>query len=57
MNIHQLTFSPTDGTRRVGGSICKTLDVESLITELCTKQENLKYPRMSYSYNYCTFTS
>ena len=44
MNIHQITFSPTDGTRRVSESICKAFDVESYITELCTKQENLKYP-------------
>lgn len=44
MNIHQLTFSPTGGTRRVSKSICKAFDVESNITELCTKKENLKYP-------------
>ena len=44
MNIHQITFSPTGGTRRVSESICKAFDVESYITELCTKQENLKYP-------------
>lgn len=44
MNIHQITFSPTGGTRRVSESICKAFDVESYITELCTKQEILKYP-------------
>lgn len=43
MNIHQLTFSPTGGTRRVRESICKAFDVDNYITELCTKQENLKY--------------
>lgn len=47
MNIHQLTFSPTGGTRRVSESICKAFDVESYITELCTKQENLKYPSIN----------
>lgn len=44
MNIHQLTFSPTGGTRRVSEAICKAFNVESHITELCTKQEKLKYP-------------
>ena len=47
MNIHQLTFSPTGGTRRVSKSICKAFDVESNITELCTKQEKLKYPNIN----------
>lgn len=48
MNIHQLTFSPTGGTRRVSKSICKAFDVESNITELCTKKENLKYPSINF---------
>lgn len=44
MNIHQLTFSPTGGTRRVSEAICKAFNVECDITELCIKQEKLKYP-------------
>lgn len=44
MNIHQLTFSPTGGTRRVSEAICKAFNVECHITELCIKQEHLKYP-------------
>ncbi len=47
MNIHQLTFSQTGGTRRVSESICKAFDVENYITELCTKQEYLKYPSIN----------
>ena len=48
MDIHQLTFSPTGGTRRVSESICKVFDVENYITELCTKQENLQYPSINF---------
>lgn len=44
MNIHQIIFSPTGGTRRVSELICKGFEAESCITELCTKKENLKYP-------------
>ena len=47
MNIHQITFSPTGGTRRVSELLCKGFDTESCITELCTKQENLKYPSIN----------
>ena len=47
MNIHQITFSPTGGTRRVSELLCKGFDIESCITELCTKQENLKYPSIN----------
>ena len=44
MNIHQITFSPTGGTRRVSELLCKGIAAESNLTELCTKLENLKYP-------------
>ena len=44
MNIHQISFSPTGGTRRVGELLCKGFDAECYATELCTKLENLKYP-------------
>ena len=44
MNIHQISFSPTGGTRRVGELLCKGFDAKCYATELCTKQENLKYP-------------
>ena len=44
MNIHQITFSPTGGTRRVSELLCKGIAADSNLTELCTKLENLKYP-------------
>ena len=47
MNIHQITFSPTGGTRRVSELLCKGIDADSNITELCIKQKNLKYPTIN----------
>ena len=44
MNLHQITFSPTGGTRRVSELLCKGIAADSNLTELCTKLENLKYP-------------
>lgn len=44
MTIHNITFSPTGGTRRVGELLCKELGGECVTTELCTKKENLKLP-------------
>jgi len=44
MNIHLITFSPTGGTRRVSESLCKALSNENVVTELCTKSQNLSYP-------------
>ena len=47
MNIHQITFSPTGGTRRVSELLCKGFGAKSCLTELCTKEENLEYPDIS----------
>lgn len=44
MNIHQITFSPTGGTRRVSELLCQGFADNSSFTELCTKEDNLKYP-------------
>ena len=44
MNILQITFSPTGGTHRVSEYLCKGFGAESSFTELCTKQQKLKYP-------------
>ena len=44
MKIHQITFSPTGGTRRVSELLCKGIVADSNLTEICTKQGNLKYP-------------
>ena len=46
MTIHQITFSPTGGTRRASEFLCKGFDAESTITELCTQEENLNYPNI-----------
>ena len=47
MTIHQITFSPTGGTRRASEFLCKGFDAESTITELCTQEENLNYPNIA----------
>ncbi len=47
MKIHQITFSPTGGTRRVSELLCKGFGAKSCLTELCTKEENLDYPDIS----------
>ena len=44
MTIHNITFSPTGGTRRVGELLCNEFGGECVTTELCTKKENLKLP-------------
>ena len=44
MTIHNIIFSPTGGTRRVGELLCKEFGGECVTTELCTKKENLKLP-------------
>lgn len=44
MKIHQITFSPTGGTRRVSEALCKNCLEKILTTELCTKETNLTYP-------------
>lgn len=44
MTIHNITFSPTGGTRRVGELLCNEFGGECVTTELCTKEENLKLP-------------
>lgn len=44
MTIHNIKFSPTGGTRRVGELLCNEFGGECVTTELCTKEENLKLP-------------
>lgn len=46
MTIHQITFSPTGGTRRASEFLCKGFNAKSTITELCTQEENLNYPNI-----------
>lgn len=47
MTIHQITFSPTGGTRRVSELLCKGLGGASTYTELCTKHQDLKLPHIA----------
>lgn len=42
--IHQITFSPTGGTRRVSELLCAGFEAQSTLTELCTPKDGLKYP-------------
>lgn len=44
MNIHQITFSPTGGTRRVSDYICEGIDAKPLVTDLCVKEEQIRLP-------------
>jgi flavodoxin len=44
MKIHQITFSPTGGTRRVCEYICEGFDARPLVTDLCVKEEQIRLP-------------
>lgn len=39
MTIHQITFSPTGGTRRVSELLCSGIEAKSILTELCVKKK------------------
>lgn len=44
MKIHQITFSPTGGTRRVSDYICEGIDTRPLVTDLCVKEGQIRLP-------------
>lgn len=44
MKIHQITFSPTGGTRRVCEYICEAIDAKPLVTDLCVKEGQIRLP-------------
>ena len=44
MNIHQIIFSPTGGTRRVSEILCQGMNAESVVTDLCVKVADIKLP-------------
>lgn len=44
MIIHQITFSPTGGTRKVCEAICSSIDKDCITTELCLKSNEIRYP-------------
>ena len=43
MKIHQITFSPTGGTRRVS-EICEGIDTRPIVAELCVKEVQIRLP-------------
>lgn len=44
MKIHQITFSPTGGTRRVCEYIYEGIDARPLFTDLCVKEGQIRVP-------------
>lgn len=44
MKIHQITFSPTGGTKRVCEYICSGMDGETVVTDLCVKESEIRMP-------------
>ena len=42
MKIHQIIFSPTGGTRRVSETLCRGIDRESAVTDLCVKAADIR---------------
>lgn len=44
MNIHQIYFSPTGGTRRVSESLCEGSNATCIATDLCVKAEEINLP-------------
>lgn len=47
MTIHQISFSPTGGTRRVSELLCSGIEAKSILTELCVKEEELCLPSIA----------
>lgn len=47
MRIHQITFSPTGGTKRVCEWLCEGLGKENIHTDLCLREEQLQQPTIS----------
>lgn len=44
MKIHQITFSPTGGTRRVSDYICEGIGANPFVTDLCVKEGQIRLP-------------
>lgn len=44
MTIHQITFSPTGGTRRVSELLCAGIGTTDTATELCSWKDDIAYP-------------
>ena len=46
MNIHQIIFSPTGGTRRVSEILSQGMGVDSVVTDLCVKAADIQLPNI-----------
>lgn len=46
MKIHQIIFSPTGGTKRVGEYICNGTGKEVVVTDLCVKENQIRMPEI-----------
>lgn len=46
MKIHQITFSPTGGTRRACEYICEGIGAKPFVTDLCVKEEQIRVPEI-----------
>ena len=46
MNIHQIIFSPTGGTRRVSEVLCHGIGKECVVTDLCVKAADIQLPNI-----------
>lgn len=46
MNIHQIIFSPTGGTRRVSEILCLEMGKESIVADLCVKAADIQLPHI-----------
>ena len=47
MNIHQIIFSPTGGTRRVSDILCQGMGTESIVTDMCVKVTDILLPNIN----------
>lgn len=47
MKIHQITFSPTGGTKRACEYICEGMSKDIVVTDLCVKEEQLCFPKIN----------
>ncbi len=47
MKIHQIIFSPTGGTRRVSEILCQGMGIESVVTDLCVKAADIRFPAIN----------
>lgn len=47
MRIHQITFSPTGGTKKVADALRIGFGTETTVTDLCLKEEHITLPKIA----------